>query len=227
MEGQPLTDILVLSPLGKDGLAAPGCYITRLGRGPRRHLLYFVMGVGVALTATLETCKRESGGCSFSIKIQCLDGSLGWLDKVLAERHRGLSQNMTWALRRHKAWWRGAHHFLWEPSQSSRGPTSPLLSSPLTPTQPQLKKKGLHTRQVSTDTRVSHHTGYLGMGEDTPKAMCTPKRGEMYPKQQGKFLREKGNKRQSSHHCGHTTGKIPPFFAKKKKMCEGQICVFL
>lgn len=81
-------------------------------------------------------------------------------------------------------------------------------------------------RQVSTDTRVSHHTGYLGMGEDTPKAMCTPTKREMYPKQQGKFLREKGNKRQSSHHCGHTTGKNT-FHSLQKKMCEGQICVFL
>lgn len=76
-------------------------------------------------------------------------------------------------------------------TKAPKVPQGPLLPAPLTPAQPQSKMKGLYMRQVSTDTRVSHHTGYLGMDEDTPKEMCTPKRGEMYLKQQGKFLKEK------------------------------------
>lgn len=70
---------MVLSSLGKMGLTAPGYYITRLGREPRRHLLYFVMGVGVALTATLETCKRESGGVHLASKYNAGVGVWGGL----------------------------------------------------------------------------------------------------------------------------------------------------
>lgn len=80
MEGQPLTDILVLSPLGKDGAPSPGCYVTRLGKGPRRHFLYFIMGLGLALTATLEICKRE-GGLHLASKYKARAGVWGGLKR--------------------------------------------------------------------------------------------------------------------------------------------------
>jgi hypothetical protein len=67
--------------------------------------------------------------------------------------------------------------------------------------------------------------------------MRSPKRGEMYPQRQGKFLKEKkGTKdneiiimitlQKTKQNKTKQNKKTLPFFAKKKK-CEGQICVFL
>lgn len=83
-----------------------------------------------------------------------------------------------------------------ELSQRSSGPadppsrppwkfaTGPLLSTaPFPPARPPWKRK-LHMGHVSTDTCVSHHTGYPGTDKDTPQEMhlseekCTPNNKE-------------------------------------------------
>lgn len=63
------------------GLIAPGCYVTRLGKGPGRYFLYFIMGMGVALTTTLEICKRERGGVRLASKYKGWTGVLGGLKR--------------------------------------------------------------------------------------------------------------------------------------------------
>lgn len=70
------------------------------------------------------------------------------------------------------------------------------------------------------------------MDEDTPKEMCTPKRGEMYPKQQGKFLKEKKGTKDNKISIVITLQKKNKpkqnkTFHSLQKMYEGQICVFL
>lgn len=61
---QPQTSWVPL-PLGEDEAQAPGCYVTRLGKGPGRHFLH--PGMAVALTITQDFQKGQ--GVSLSIKI--------------------------------------------------------------------------------------------------------------------------------------------------------------
>lgn len=83
-------------------------------------------------------------------------------------------------------------------------------------------------RQVSTDTRVSHHTGYLGMDEDTPKGMCIPKERRIVPQTTGKIPQgEKGTKDNKVIIVITLQEKKIPSVLCKTKMCEGQICIFL
>ena len=92
------------------------------------------------------------------------------------------------------------------------GPPQNLLSAPLTPARPP-RKRELYMGQRSTDTRVSHHTGYLGTDKDTPQEMhlseekCTPDNKD-------NSSREREQKT-ISFHCDHTTEKkYLLFFAK-------------
>lgn len=207
MKDQAITDVLdAFTPWGGQG-SRPQDVVTPLvgagvgqGEDPGRHFLYPSMGDN-------DTGFAKGAGVSLSIEIGSLDRGRGRgggrgrsLNKVLNDIVKLLEQDEAVCgspearstartdpplVRRSLAT---------EPPPLERGVrASPGISAPLTLARS--KQKESHRRQVSTDTRVSHHTGDLGTDEGHPPGDAS-QRGGTDPKQQGRILEGKGNERQ-------------------------------